>query len=70
MELTTFSSIGLAAALLANIGLAGAAMPTAEEMWEIIQQQQREIEALKQGQKENTEKAEAAVEVAEESKNA
>ena len=70
MKLTTFSSIGLAAALLANIGLAGAAMPTAEEMWEIIQQQQREIEALKQGQKENTEKAEAAVEVAEESKNA
>ncbi|MFC1772915.1 porin [Pseudomonadota bacterium] len=70
MELTTFSSIGLAAALLANIGLAGAAMPSPEEMWEIIQQQQREIEALKQGQKENTEKAEAAVEVAEESKNA
>ena len=71
MKLTTFSGIGLAAALLANTGLAGAAaMPTPEEMWEIIQQQQREIEALKQGQKENTEKAEAAVEVAEESKNA
>ena len=70
MKLTTFSSIGLAAMLLANTGLAGAAeMPTPEEMWEIIQQQQREIEALKQGQKENTEKAEAAVEVAEESKN-
>jgi len=70
MKPTPFSSIGLAAVLLALTGLAGAAMPTAEEMWEIIQQQQREIEALKQGQKENTEKAEAAVEVAEESKNA
>lgn len=70
MKPTPFSSIGLAAVLLALTGPAGAAMPTAEEMWEIIQQQQREIEALKQGQKENTEKAEAAVEVAEESKNA
>ena len=49
MELTTFSSIGLAAALLANIGLAGAAMPTAEEMWEIIQQQQREIDRQSDG---------------------
>jgi len=70
MKRTIFSSIGLAAALLATSSLAIAAMPTPEEMWEIIQQQQREIEALKQGQKENTEKAEAAVEVAEESKNA
>ena len=70
MKRTLFSSIGLAATLLATSSLASAAMPTPEEMWEIIQQQQREIEALKQGQKENTEKAEAAVEVAEESKNA
>jgi hypothetical protein len=70
MKLTTFTGTGLAAALLANTGLAGAAMPSAEEMWEIIQQQQREIEALKRGQKENSEKAEAAVEVAEESKTA
>ena len=68
MKLTTFTGTGLAAALLANTGLASAAMPSAEEMWEIIQQQQREIEALKRGQKENAEKAEAAVEVAEESK--
>ncbi len=70
MKLTTFTATGLAAALLANAGLAGAAMPSAEEMWEIIQQQQREIEALKRGQQENAEKAEAAVEVAEESKTA
>jgi len=69
MKLTTFSSIGLAAFLLTSTGLARAAMPSAEEMWEIIQQQQREIEALKRGQKENSEKAEAAVEVAEESKS-
>jgi hypothetical protein len=69
MKLTTFSSIGLTAFLLASTGLARAAMPSAEEMWEIIQQQQREIEALKRGQKENSEKAEAAVEVAEESKS-
>ena len=55
MKRTLFSSIGLAATLLATSSLASAAMPTPEEMWEIIQQQQREIEALKQGQKENTE---------------
>jgi len=60
----------LAAALLVISGSAAAAeMPSQEEMWEIIQQQQREIEALKSGQKENTEKVEAAVDVAEESRN-
>ena len=59
----------LAVALLTISSLATAAeMPSQEEMWEIIQQQQREIEALKSGQKENTEKVEAAVDVAEESR--
>jgi hypothetical protein len=58
----------LAAALLTISGAAAAAeMPSQEEMWEIIQQQQREIEALKAGQKDNAEKVEAAVDVAEES---
>jgi len=59
----------LAVALLTISSLATAAeMPSQEEMWEIIQQQQREIEALKSGQKDNTEKVEAAVDVAEESR--
>ena len=59
----------LAAALLAMSGSAAAAeMPSPEEMWKIIQQQQREIEALKAGQKDNAEKVEAAVDVAEESR--
>jgi hypothetical protein len=61
-------SAQLVAALFALCGPATAAeMPSQEEMWEIIQQQQREIEALKAGQKDNAEKVEAAVEVAEES---
>ena len=47
MKPTTFSSIGLATALLATTGLAQAAkMPSPEEMWEIIQKQQREIEHI------------------------
>ena len=71
MKLRTYRSAELAAALLAIAGSATAAeMPSPEKMWEIIQQQQREIEALKAGQKENTEKVEAAVEVAEESQKA
>ena len=57
---------GLAATLLASSGLALAAdMPSAEEMWKIIQQQQREIEALKSGQQANQEKVEAAAEAIE-----
>jgi hypothetical protein len=68
MKFSTYCSAGLAAALLAISGSAAAAeMPSQEEMWEIIQQQQREIEALKAGQKDNAEKVEAVVEVAEES---
>jgi len=67
MEFRTYRGARLAAALLTISGSAAAAeMPSQEEMWEIIQQQQREIEALKAGQKENTEKVEAAVEVTEE----
>ncbi|MEA3241914.1 MAG: porin [Pseudomonadota bacterium] len=68
MQFRTYRSAKLAAALLAISGSAAATeMPSQEEMWEIIQQQQREIEALKAGQKENTEKVEAVVDVAEES---
>ena len=59
---------GLIAALFAIAGpVTATEMPSQEEMWNIIQQQQREIEALKAGQKDNAEKVEAAVEVAEES---
>jgi hypothetical protein len=56
-----------AAMLVISGSAASAEMPSQEEMWKIIQQQQREIEALKAGQKDNAEKVEAAVEVAEES---
>jgi len=70
MQFRTYRSTKLTAALLAISGSAAATeMPSQEEMWEIIQQQQREIEALKAGQKENTEKVEAVVDVAEESRN-
>lgn len=43
--------------------------PSQEEMWKIIQQQQQEIEALKSGQQATDEKAEAAIEVAEQTSN-
>jgi hypothetical protein len=68
MKNITRRRASLAAALLAGAGMAGAEeMPSAEEMWKIIQQQQREIEALKRGQQENAEKAQAAADVAEQS---
>ncbi|MFZ0468888.1 MAG: hypothetical protein WAL92_08215, partial [Thiogranum sp.] len=68
MKRTTCSRLGLAAALLAGTGTAFAAdMPSAEEMWKIIQQQQREIEALKRGQRENADNVKAVVDVAEQS---
>ncbi len=68
MKSASCSGGALATALLATFGLANAAdMPSPEEMWKIIQQQQREIEALKRGQQETAEKAQAAVEVAEQS---
>ncbi|HFD79657.1 MAG TPA: porin [Gammaproteobacteria bacterium] len=68
MKPANLSGIGLVTALLAASTAATAAeLPSQQEMWEIIQKQQREIEALKAGQKETAEKAEAAVEVAEQS---
>jgi hypothetical protein len=69
MRPASCAGIGLTTALLANSGLSMAAeMPSQEEMWRIIQEQQREIEALKKGQKTIDEKAEAAVEIAEQSR--
>jgi hypothetical protein len=66
MNRVNSSSLGLAVALLATSSLATATdMPSAEEMWKIIQQQQREIEALKRGQQEASDKADAAVEAVE-----
>ncbi len=54
------ASLGLATALLTASGVAGAAdMPSSEEMWNIIRQQQREIEALKHQQQVTDEKVEA-----------
>ena len=71
MKFTTRSSSLVAAVLLANSGLALAAKPPGtEEMWEIIQQQQREIEALKAGQKANTEKVEATADAVEDTTTA
>ncbi|MFQ5644841.1 MAG: porin [Thiogranum sp.] len=64
MKTSTYSSRLVAAALLASSSLASAAkMPGAEELWEIIQQQQREIDALKRQQQTTEEKVEATGEV-------
>jgi hypothetical protein len=55
--------------LLTCAGLGGAAeMPSAEEMWRIIQEQQREIEALKSRLDDNSEKIDAAVDVVEQNR--
>jgi predicted porin len=68
MQRASYFASSLTAAILAtSSAFATDEMPSPEEMWRIIQQQQREIELLKKGQQENAEKAEAAVEVAEES---
>ena len=67
MKYLTCTGAGVALAFTATSALAANNMPSQEEMWRIIQQQQRQIEALTAGQKETAEKAEAAVEVAEES---
>lgn len=66
MKHATWTGSGLAAILLAS-GVTARAddMPSAEEMWKIIQQQQREIENLKRGQQETSEQVEAAMDVAE-----
>ncbi len=64
------AAFGLSTALLAHSGPSlGAELPSQEEMWRIIQEQQREIEALKKGQRTTEEKAEAAVELAEQSRD-
>ena len=69
MRTGNYIRIGIALAVLASGASVNAAeMPSQEEMWQLIQQQQREIDTLKSGQKSNTEKAEAAVEVAEQSR--
>jgi len=66
MKLTRRAQLGLAVAMLTGSTLAVAEqMPTPAEMWKIIQQQQREIEALKQGQQRNSEKTEATAEMVE-----
>lgn len=58
------------AALLSTTGLSAAEMPSAEEMWRIIQSQQKEIAALKNQVQSTDEKAEAAVEAVEETRTA
>lgn len=69
MKTVSYIRIGMAAVVLtAGVSANAAEMPSQEEMWQLIQQQQREIDALKSGQKTNAEKAEAAVEVAEQSR--
>jgi hypothetical protein len=63
------SALGVATGLLCHSALAPAEeMPSQEEMWRIIKQQQREIDELKRTQKTTDEKAEAAVEAAEQSR--
>jgi len=62
-----YLSVGLVVTLLtsANFSIA-AEMPSQEEMWRIIQQQQHEIEALKNQQKTTREQVEATGEVLDE----
>jgi len=66
-------SLLLAASITTATAASAAQLPTPEQMWEIIQSQQKEIEALKKGQQDNAkqaadadEKAEAAVVAVEE----
>jgi len=67
MKLNIFFRGGLAVMLLVNGSFAMAGeMPSQEEMWRIIQQQQREIEALKQQQATTHEQVEATGEVLDE----
>jgi len=60
-----FGNFAAALFLTGNGAAVAAEMPSQEEMWEIIQKQQREIEALKAGQKANTEKVEATADAVE-----
>ena len=61
-KLTTISLI--AGGLLANSAMAEN-LPSQQEMWQIIQQQQQQIKALQSGQQATDEKAEAAIEAME-----
>lgn len=63
MKFAVILNLALGSALAA--GLSHAALPTPEEMWEIIQQQQQEIEALKRGQQSTEQKASEANDMAE-----
>ncbi|VAW75437.1 FIG01060344: hypothetical protein [hydrothermal vent metagenome] len=62
MKRSLNTSIGLAAILMTTAASA-ARMPSPEKMWEIIQKQQQEIEALKKNQQTTNEKVEATGEV-------
>ena len=74
MKLTAMLTLLMALATVAAKSASADTMPTPEEMWRIIQAQQKEIEALKKGQQaaakqaaDADEKAEAAVVAVEES---
>jgi len=67
LKFNHYLSAALAVTLMTNAGLSMAAeMPSQEEMWRIIQQQQREIEALKNQQATTKEQVEATGEVIDE----
>lgn len=67
MKLTYYFSAGLILTLLAGTSLSMASeMPSREEMWHMLQQQQREIEALKNQQKTTREQVEATGEALDE----
>jgi hypothetical protein len=66
MRLSSLSACLLAVALAnTSQAIAGNDTPTMEQLWEIIQSQQQEIEALKKGQQDTAQKAEDADEKAE-----
>ncbi len=66
MAPVTRLSLGTFALMLtASLGAHAETMPDQDEMWRILQQQQREIEKLKSEQQETSEKAEAVLDVVE-----
>jgi hypothetical protein len=67
MKFNKLFSFSLVTCGLIATNAMAARLPSQEEMWKIIQQQQQEIEALKSDQKATDEKAEAAVVAVEES---
>lgn len=60
------TGISLAATLMTTAASGAAQLPSPEVMWEIIQKQQKEIDALKSGQKDTEEKVEATAQAIEE----